>query len=220
MSRGTASLAFFGAVAASVTHELNNSLSIIDQAQGLLADLAAVSDAGSPIDPARLKTVQERINRQVRKGVEIVERFNRFAHTIDDPRGSFDVCGETGNIVALSRRLAELKYVRLECSLPSEGVLIAGDAFLLQQAVFLCIQLLLEGSEEGDRLEVSVQRRESGLTLSVAGTAEQAVDGNDARVVQLALLMQEFEGTYAIGNGDLAGTAVTLRIETNDGRNK
>jgi hypothetical protein len=104
--------------------------------------------------------------------------------------------------------------------MPSEEVLMAGDAFLLQQAVFLCIQLLLDGSEEGDRLVISVHCGESGPAISVAGTAKQSIDENDARVVQLAFLTQEFQGTYAIGDGDLAGTAVTLRIETNDGGNK
>jgi hypothetical protein len=220
MSRGKASLDFFGAIAASVTHELNNSFSIIDQAQGLLADLVVASGAGRPIDPARLGTVRERINRHVRKGVDIVGRFNRFTHTLDDPTGSFDLSGETGNIVALSRRFAELKYVRLEYNLPEDEVVIAGDAFLLQQAVFICIQLLLEGSEEGDRLEVAVQYRENALQISVAGTAKQKINENDARVVQLAFLMQDFGGAYSIGQGSPGGTALTLRIQTDDGGRK
>ena len=52
------SLAFFGAITASVSHELNNVMSIIDQNNGLLKDLLAV---GHPISNERL----ERINNSI-----------------------------------------------------------------------------------------------------------------------------------------------------------
>jgi hypothetical protein len=217
VSRGKAGLDFFGAIAASVTHELNNSFSIIDQAQGLLADLAAASGSGQPVDPGRLKTVQERINRHVRKGVEIVGRFNRFAHSLDDPAGSFDLCGETGNIVALCKRFADLRYIRLECALHEDEVAITGDAFLLQHAIFICIQLLLDGSGEGDRLEVAVRLRDDAPLIAIAGTATQEISENDARLIRLAMLMHDLNGAYSIGPGDLGGTALTLRIRTGDG---
>jgi C4-dicarboxylate-specific signal transduction histidine kinase len=217
MNRGRSGLEFFSAIAASVTHELNNSLSIIDQSQGLLADLIAASEAGRAIEPQRVKTVQERIDRQVRNGVAIVGRFNRFAHSLDDPAGRFDLCGQTDNIVALSRRFAEMKKVRLACNLPDGEMAVSGDAFLLLQALFMCMQMLLEGSEEGDRLEVSVEQEESAHVISVAGTAKSAVKEDDERCEQLARLMQAFDGTYNIEQGALGGTALNLHVGTNVG---
>jgi len=76
-------LVFFGTLTASVTHELNNVLSIIDQTRGLLEDLAVGAASGRAIDPARLETIATRIDRQVRKGVEIMSCLNRFAHSLD-----------------------------------------------------------------------------------------------------------------------------------------
>jgi signal transduction histidine kinase len=220
MNRESAGIEFFGAIAASVTHELNNCLSIIDQSQGLLADLIAASEAGRAIEPQRVKTVQERIDRQVRNGVAIVGRFNRFAHSLDDPAGRFDLCGQTDNIVALSRRFAEMKKVRLACNLPDGEIEISGDPFLLLQAVFICLQMLLDGSEEGDRLEVSVEQGESAHVISVASTAKSAVREDDERREQLARLMQAFDGANNIEQGALGGTALMLHVRANVGGNR
>jgi len=220
MNHGRAGLEFFSSIAASVTHELNNCLSVIDQSQGLLADFVAAAEAGRAIDTQRVKTVQERIDRQVRNGVEIVGRFNRFAHSLDDPAGRFDLCGQTDNIVALSRRLAEMKNVRLACNLPDGEIAVSGDPFLLLQALFMCLQMLLEGSEEGDRLEVSVEQGKSAHVITVAGTAKSAVKEDDERFEQLARRMQAFEGACSIEQGALGGTALKLHVRTNVGGNK
>jgi signal transduction histidine kinase len=212
VSREREGLEFYSALAASVTHELNNVLSIIDQAAGLLGDLVAGAGAGRDIDPQRLKTTQERINRQVRKGVEIVRRFNRFAHSPDDHEGSFDLCGETDNLVTLARRFADLKKVRIECRLLEGEIQVAGDAFALQQAVFVCLQMILKGSEEGDRIEISARRGRAAAMISVAGTADCAIDKTDARFEQLARLMKGFNGNYELKQGELGGTALELLV--------
>jgi hypothetical protein len=146
--------------------------------------------------------------------VEIVGRFNLFAHSLDDPAGRFDLCEQMDNIVALNRRLAAMKFVRLECSRPDDEIAVAGDPFLLLQALFICLQMLLEGSDEGDRLEVSVERGGSAHVISVAGSAQSAVDEDDGRREQLAQLMQAFDGTYSIEQGELGGTALKLHVRT------
>ena len=57
------SLAFFGAINASVTHELNNVLGTIEQISGLLEDLAA--NPGSLPTPDDLESISSRINKSV-----------------------------------------------------------------------------------------------------------------------------------------------------------
>jgi len=209
---GRGGLAFFGALAASVTHELNNALSIIDQAGGLLGDLAAGAAAGREIDPRRLETVRERIDRQVRKGVEIVNRLNRFAHSIDEPAGEFDAVAETENLVALTLRFAELKKVRLELAPGAEEIRARGDAFALQQALFACLRSALDGAEEGDRIEVRPRRDGGEGVLDVSGPARPAAGGDDARLAEAERLMETLGGSCRARSGEGGGAAFELRF--------
>lgn len=205
-------LAFFGTLAASVTHELNNALSVIDQAQGLLEDLAAGVAAGRPIDPRRLQTVRERIDRQVRKGVEIVSRLNRFAHSLDDVEAEFDIGAATENLVSLARRFADLKKVRLEHEPSSGEVWGRGNAFALQQAIFSCLQKVLEASEEGDRIGVAVGRDADQAVVAISATARFGVEDDDPRIQRLNRLMASLEGAYRLGTDKPGETFFELRL--------
>jgi len=209
---GRGGLAFFGALAASVTHELNNALSIIDQAGGLLGDLAAGAAAGRPIDPRRLETVRERIDRQVRKGVEIVTRLNRFAHSIDEPEGEFDAVAETENLVALTLRFAELKKVRLELAPCAERIGVRGDAFALQQALFACLRAALDGAEEGDRIEVRPRREGAEGVLAVHGPGRVEATGEAAPPAGVERLMETLGGSCRARPGEDGGAVLELRF--------
>jgi len=205
-------LAFFGTLAASVTHELNNVLSIIDQAGGLLGDLAAGAAAGRAIDPRRLETVRERIDRQVRKGVGIVNRLNRFAHSIDEPAGEFDAAAEVENLVALTLRFAELKKVRLELASCAEEFHARGNAFALQQALFLCLRIVLEGAAEGDRIDVRLGRDGASGVVGVTGPARPSADQGDPRLAEAGRLMESLGGSCRAGAGEAGGAFCELRF--------
>lgn len=211
-------LVFFATLTASVTHELNNALSIVDQSGGLLGDLAAGVGSGIGIDPRRLETLQERIDRQVRKGVLILNRFNRFAHSLDKPERAFDACAETENLVALARRLAELKLVRLEYPPNTEEVRVCGSAFALQHGVFTCLQKVLEVSEEGDRIEVDVRRVGSEAVVSIVASAGCTAGDDDPSIRLLSCLMESLEGTHDVRSNESGGTSFELRLPLASGR--
>ena len=72
-------LAFFGAITASVSHELNNVISIVYQTAGLLNDLLAGAQRGRPISDERLEQIAIRIGEQTERGAAIIKRLNAFA---------------------------------------------------------------------------------------------------------------------------------------------
>jgi signal transduction histidine kinase len=205
-------LVFFATLTASVTHELNNALSIVDQSGGLLGDLAAGVGSGIGIDPRRLETLHERIDRQVRKGVMLLNRFNRFAHSLDDPDRAFDAGAETENLVALARRLAELKLVRLEYPTNAEEIRVCGSAFTLQHGVFTCLQNVLGVSEEGDRIEVGVRRAGSEAVVSIVATATCTPRDDDPSIRLLSCLMESLGGTHGVRPTESGGTSFELRL--------
>jgi signal transduction histidine kinase len=211
-------LEFFGTLTASVTHELNNVLSIVDQARGLLGDLTALAGSGRGIDPRRLETIGERIDRQVRKGVEILNRVNRFSHSLDDPGAEFDADAEAENLVSLARRFADLKKVRLEFAPSADEVRSGGDAFALQQGIFICLRMILNDSEEGDRIACSVRRDGNDAVISISASAHCNLAGDDLRIRDLARLMGLLDGVHRVQTDEHGGTSFELRFPVAAGR--
>lgn len=207
-------LVFFGTLTASVTHELNNVLSIIDQARGLLEDLAAgaVAAPGRGIDPRRLETISERVDRQVRKGVRIMSSLNQLAHSLDNADGPFDTDAETENLVSLVRRFADLKKVRLKFTRSEEEVPGAGDAFVLQQGLFTCLRGILQESEEGDRIEVGVRREADDAVVSIIASARCMAEEDDPQIQRLSELMESLEGAFNVSADEHGETVFELRF--------
>lgn len=206
-------LAFFGTVVASVTHELNNILSVIDQVGGLLGDLATKTRDGEAVDPQRLKTLRGRIDRQVRKGVEIVQHLNSFAHSLDDPHGPFDASESLEDLLALSARFADLQkvgVVRTEWT-DWSGI---GDAFLFQQGVHEALRRVLAESTEGDRIEIDSRRDGSAGVVSISGSAKSSVHDDDDAVRRLAGVMRALGGEHRLRTNDRGGTVLELRLPT------
>jgi signal transduction histidine kinase len=161
-------LAFFGAVTASVSHELNNVISIIDQTAGLLEDMLAGDAKGFPISMERLASVVESLQKQTGRGLQIIRRLNRFAHSADFPLTEFSVNEVMENLIGLSGRLADLKRVRLEMEPPAESPAVTGNPFLLQQIVFNIIRLFLSSAEKNDTIKIAVGRDEDNIAVIIA----------------------------------------------------
>ncbi len=77
-------LQFFGRMSASISHEIKNVLAIINENAGLLEDFSLMADRGVPIDPGRLKTMAEKVKRQISRADGIIKNMNRLAHSIDE----------------------------------------------------------------------------------------------------------------------------------------
>jgi phosphoglycerate-specific signal transduction histidine kinase len=173
-------LAFFGRIVASTTHEINNVLSIVDQSSGLIEDLLLAARSGRPLDPERVGETVARIQSQSSRGLDIVRRLNKFAHSADKGVAAFELNETLANLVSLIRRLADLKKVELELR-PSPGsVEVAGSPYLAQELLFGAYVKILEQAEAGDSIVIHAIGGEGNhrtvLSLSRDGTAPGAAD--------------------------------------------
>ena len=184
------SVSFFGAVTASVSHELNNVVSIIDQSAGLLDDLAAGAMQGNAIDPARLVRVAEAIGRQTERGIDIIRRLNRFAHSTDVPVCTYDLNEVVGNLGSLIKRLADMRQVEVSVEPYFEELEITGDPFLLQHVLFAAYALLLQQVVADDSIAFIVQSdQEKPVVMLEYQTARED-------------FVPDFSGLNELGNTD------------------
>ena len=69
---------FFGKMTASATHELKNTLAIINENAGLLEDLSMIAQSGNSLSSERVHDISKRVSRQVKRADVILKRLNRL----------------------------------------------------------------------------------------------------------------------------------------------
>jgi len=166
------SLAFFGAITASISHELNNVISIVDQNAGLLEDLLCGFRNGRTIPDEKLARIAETVQRQTQRGLALVRRLNKFAHTVDVPETEFDLNETIVNLGNICTRFAELRKVRLVLPTENARLPITGSPFLLQQYLFRVLTRMLKVSSINDIIKLSLSDDDNMIMVSVEGPLE------------------------------------------------
>ncbi len=116
-------LAFFGEVTASVSHELNNAIAIIEQTSGLLEDLIAAGDPEASVPKKRLQTIVDRVGKQTKRGAMLVRRLNAFAHSVESAKREIELNDLSQCVIALAHRMAGARERSLLLAPPTDGSL-------------------------------------------------------------------------------------------------
>ncbi|MFC1609418.1 hypothetical protein ACFL6C_00535 [Myxococcota bacterium] len=187
--------AFFGAITASLSHEINNVFAIINELSGLLDDFFEGSEQGAPLNVERLKKTTERISTQLERGQAHVKRLNRFSHTVDNKQTTVVLNETVEAITTLCQRFGTLRRVDLQTNLPDTSPRIGGNAFDLQHMIFRCIDMVLNTSQEGDVVQISVEPQGDGARMIFTGhspveSAAQLASKRDF----LTVLVSEMQG--------------------------
>lgn len=149
--------AFFGQITASVTHEIKNHLALINEYNGLLADLLAAHARGRELDPERLASLSAEVRKQVRQAGEIVGQLNRFAHSVDSEAEEVDLGELAATFTALSARRAQRRRMELKLDLPASTPSLVCQPFLLLLACHCLLEAVLEACPEGASLAIGLE---------------------------------------------------------------
>ncbi len=187
-------LTFFGTITASVTHELNNVMGIIEQTAGLLDDLCVGVDYGRPIEIEKLREISGRVVMQVDRGVDIIKRLNFFAHSVDESVREFELNALLKNLVSLAQRFATLKKISLEGRFNDFEHTVKTNPFILEQVVFICIQLAITPTEKDSRVILTSQQESTGSVILITGPPVPENDETKSKMELLRALMGLIKG--------------------------
>lgn len=163
-------LEFFGRVSASISHEIKNVFAIIGESNGLMEDLLLMHrNRGAPLDPERLKTLVERIRKHLKRGDEIVKNMNRFAHSVDEPVKVVDLGELTSLVLIIAGRFAALRGISMEPSLGEKRVTVETDPFLLQQLLWVCLELAISFCGKEKKVIVGLDASNRGAVVFFSG---------------------------------------------------
>ena len=200
---GGAGLRFFGQVSASISHEIKNVLAIINENAGLLEDLSFAAQRGSAIDPARLDKACRQFSKQIQRADGIMKNMSRFAHSVDVFETQVDLYELTSLVAALAGRPAAMRKLVIEVEAPKTPVVFTGNPFLLQNQIWLCLELAFKESGAGTTLRLTPMKDDSGVAaLRIGGFADLSED--------LALHLAAEQGNV------LAALGATLSVDSNN----
>jgi C4-dicarboxylate-specific signal transduction histidine kinase len=162
---GEQGLQFFGKMSATISHEINNALAIINENAGLLQDFTLMADKGMPLDPERLNSLAGKVIQQVRRAEGIVKNMNRFAHSVDESLKNVNLGDVVELIVTLSGRLASMRGVRVEPKPVENPVTITTNTFLLENLIWLCLDFAMDAAGAGNTIDIITVKTENGAQI-------------------------------------------------------
>jgi C4-dicarboxylate-specific signal transduction histidine kinase len=174
-------IAFMGKVTASLSHEIKNTLAIINESAGLMGDLLRKDAPEDWPAYSRLTNLLASIEEQVQRSADIVKRLNQFAHTMDKSLADLDLNETVRQTAILAQRFATLRRVNLETQLASNPLYLQSDPFRLLYVIFGFIERAINCSPRES--EVSVQTEQSGEMFQVMVTDQGTVEVDSIRAL-------------------------------------
>jgi C4-dicarboxylate-specific signal transduction histidine kinase len=162
---GEQGLQFFGKMSATISHEINNALAIINENAGLLQDFTLMAGKGMPLDPLRLNSLAGKLIDQIRRAEGIVKNMNRFAHSVDESVKSVDLGDVVEFVTALSGRFASMRGVCVEPKPVENPVTIKTNTFLLQNLIWLCLDFAMDAAGAGNTIDIITEKTQDGAQI-------------------------------------------------------
>jgi signal transduction histidine kinase len=157
---GYESLAFFGSVNASISHELKNIMAIISETAGLLSDLSEMAKGGTAIEPDVLTSSTDSIIEEVQRGFTTIRQMNRFSHSVDTPVASIDLTEILDLVRNLSGYLSFAGKMHIHPVSGDTTPIVLTCPFLLQAVIYQAVVQMFKNIGAGAELNVSVQSRD------------------------------------------------------------
>jgi len=166
---GESGLAFISKISASISHEIKNSLAVINESAGFLEDISLMAMKGRELDINKLNALAGTMLKQVKRANGIVNNMNRLAHSLDDDRLSIDVNSFLELMLNLSERTAVTKGVKLTPHFSDLPALVTTNPFFLENMIWLIINFAMSvcGSKKSIAMEIS--KAQPGATISFSG---------------------------------------------------
>ncbi len=178
----TQKMAAIGRLAASIAHEINNPLAVIQAQAGVMSDVLAES----PAFPGREEFASrlEKIEAQVERGRTVTHRLLGFSRRVGPETEPVDVAAALDETVSFLEKEIEASRVRVVREYDQDVPLIRSRLAQLQQVFLNLINNALDAMEEGGEIRLVVRRAEGGVSVQVGDTGRGIPEKDLARIFE------------------------------------
>jgi signal transduction histidine kinase len=160
-------LGFFGKITASISHELKNSLAIINEKAGLLEDFALMANKGIPLDPERMELLAGQIIKQIGRANDIIRTLNIFAHSAEEPLKNADLVQILTLGIRLCSRFADMKSVTMAPNIPTDPMTIETRPFFAEHLICQCLTGALDRPGMEKNIEIGMEHTDDDVRIHI-----------------------------------------------------
>ncbi|MDM8536700.1 hypothetical protein QUF70_08105 [Desulfobacterales bacterium HSG17] len=155
---------FFGKMSASATHEIKNTLAIINENVGFMDDLAMMYQDGM-LSCDQINGVAKKIKKQVQRSNNILKKLNQFSHSVDLSRQMADVETTVKFTLDLASRLIEMHEVTVEIIPAPSNISVNANQFFLENMIWKAVETACLGAKRDKKVTVSFKQDNDTLTV-------------------------------------------------------
>ncbi len=157
-------LRFFGRMSASTTHEIKNTLAIINENIGLMDDLAMMAQDGT-LSCESVSSISTNIKKQIQRSNNILQKFNKFSHSVDRSTQMIDLEKTVRFTMEIASRLIDMHEVKVQI-IPaqfSSGLKI--NQFFLENIIWKAIDISCHRAKQSKNITISFEK--NSVTQSI-----------------------------------------------------
>ncbi|MGB3212805.1 MAG: hypothetical protein WBB19_19045 [Desulforhopalus sp.] len=154
----------FAKISAAISHEIKNTLSIINENAGLLDDYAQMAEqtGGLPLD--RVRSITATIAKQVDRSNVIMKNLNRYAHSGDTRLAHADLAETLSLMVTLASRQAAMKEINIGIECPP-NISIYTHLISFESLIYLTLLSLYKDCEAGSSFIIQGLEEKPNITI-------------------------------------------------------
>jgi len=159
-------MATVGRMAASVAHEINNPLAIIQEQVGVLTDCLAEGDCAVPRDELLVRL--QKINAQVQRGRKVTHRLLGFSRRLGPDIEPVDLAAALDETVAFLAKEAEALNIVITRDFDADVPLVRTSLSQVQQVFLNLLNNAIDAVGHDGEVGLSVRREGDGAEVRIA----------------------------------------------------
>ncbi len=166
---GEAGLQFYSKVSASISHEIRNSLAVLNESAGYLEDVTLMAKKGMEINMERLESLAGSMLKQVQRANGIVKNMNRLAHSLDDPASQTDLNALLELMISLSERTTVTRGFKVSAAFSDSAITITTNPFFLENLIWLILDFAMSATGDTKTIAMQPTKTDSGAEINFTG---------------------------------------------------
>ena len=210
---GEAGLQFYSKVSASISHEIKNSLAVINESAGFLEDVTLMAQKGMTVDMNRLHSLAGTMLNQVQRANTIIKNMNRLAHSLDDPASQVDLNTLLELMINLSERTTVTRGFKVSAAFSDDPLTITTHPFFLENLIWLILDFAMNVTGDAKTIKLQPATADPGAKISFTGLERLTQSAfNEFLTERVRLMASALHGTL---QADENNGMITLNLPGN-----